>query len=131
MTEVTLQIPDEIYAAAAATAEREARSVEEVLVEQHFSEAQSPFFVDPRHEEMMVEKAAFEAQRTDLWAAYPNEYVAFHGGCMIDHDPDQRELLKRIQATYSPEAVVLITQVIQRERPPFKFRSALWQRDLG
>lgn len=127
MIEVTLRIPDEIYEEAVATAEREQRPVEEVLVEQHFTTPPSPFYVDPRHDQMVEEKAAFETKRAELWETYPNEYVAFRGGRMVDHDPDELALVKRVQVNY-PEAVVLITQVRPVAPPPLNFRSALWKR---
>lgn len=110
MTEVTLQIPDEIYAAALATAKREQRSVEEVLVEHHFAEYESPFYVDPRHEQMAREIEAYEAMHDELKAHHLGDYVAIHGGQLVDWDADPVELHRRIMATH-PDQVVLSRKV--------------------
>ena len=110
MTEVTLQIPDNIYEAAMATAKREERSVEEVLVEQHFTEYESRFYVDPRHDQMAREIEAYEAMHDELKTHHLGDYVAIHGGQLVDWDADTVELYRRIRVTH-PDQVVLHREV--------------------
>ncbi len=65
---------------------------------------------------------AFRAMHAELWAQYPHQYVAIYRDRLIDHDPDQLALLRRVEERY-PEAPVLIQQVIAEPEEVYAFRS--------
>ena len=70
----------------------------------------SPFFAHPQQAEMEAEVATFESMHDQLWATYPNQYIAMHQGSVVDHDDDESYLVERIDKIY-PDDVVLIRQV--------------------
>ena len=74
---------------------------------------------------MEREIAAFEAMHASLWSQYPHQYVALHGGKVIDHDADEATLIERIDSQY-PEAIVLIRQVLRHLPQTLVFRSPRW-----
>jgi hypothetical protein len=75
-----------------------------------------------RREEMLQETAAFEAQRAKLIQDYLGEYVAFHNGELVDHDPDHTRIIRRIQKQY-PGQIVLIRQVTEEAASPLRLGS--------
>lgn len=75
-----------------------------------------------RREEMLRETAVFEAQLDQLKQHYLGQYVAFHGGKLIDHDTDHKELVQRMSAQY-PHAIVLIRQVTDEPPAPLSLGS--------
>ena len=62
---------------------------------------------------MEEEQAAYERQREEIIAQYEGEYVAVHGGKVVDHDLDEIALLRRINANY-PNDVVHMRLVTRR-----------------
>jgi hypothetical protein len=58
----------------------------------------------------------------DLRSMYPDQYVAVFGGQVIDHDPDQLALFRRVEQRY-PDALVLIRQVTPDPEEVYAFRS--------
>jgi hypothetical protein len=58
----------------------------------------------------------------ELLAAYPGEYVAIYRGQVVDRDPDQFALYRRIEATYA-DAAVLIRQITLEPQETYVFRS--------
>jgi hypothetical protein len=78
-----------------------------------------------RHEtrrKIRREEEAFRAMHTELLAAYPGEYVAIYRGQVVDRDPDQFALYRRIEATYA-DAAVLIRQITLEPQETYVFRS--------
>lgn len=67
-----------------------------------------------RQGEMLAQTAVFEAHHAQLLQKYPEEYVAFYQGKLVDHDLDHTQLVRRIQKQY-PGQIVLIRQV--KEQP--------------
>ena len=61
--------------------------------------------------QMQSETEAFRALHPTLLATYPNQYVAVHGGQLVDHDPDQLAVFTRVEKQW-PSQVVLIAQVV-------------------
>ncbi len=51
------------------------------------------------------EREAFTALHTTLLAQYPGEYVAIHGGALVDHDKDGLALSLRVHQRFSDEFV--------------------------
>ncbi|MEZ4659774.1 MAG: hypothetical protein R2911_19635 [Caldilineaceae bacterium] len=82
----------------------------------------SPFYQDPNTQLMDKEIAAFEEMKTELIAKHLGQYVAIHQGKVVDYDSDKALLRARVARVY-PQDVVLIRQVRQTPRPPFRLRS--------
>jgi prevent-host-death family protein len=80
------------------------------------------FFTAVNNDDMDREIAAYEAQHAELVASYLGQYVAFYQGALVDHDPDQTALLKRIDGRF-PSAIVLIRQVQTTLPGPLQIRS--------
>ncbi|MEM7110951.1 MAG: DUF5678 domain-containing protein [Chloroflexota bacterium] len=82
--------------------------------------SKSPTFpAHKRQAEMMQEVQAFEAQHTMLADNYLGQYVAFYQGTLIDHDANHIQLVKRIDAKY-PNEIVLIRQVQEKLPQPLR-----------
>ena len=109
-TQVTLSIPDAVYQQAQTMAEATNRQVAEVLSEA-LSTVFAPIYVHPQRVSMQQETHIFEQRHAELWQKYPKQYVAIYQGELVDHDPDEIELLGRITAQY-PDVPVLIRQVL-------------------
>ncbi|CUS04058.2 protein of unknown function [Candidatus Promineifilum breve] len=116
-TEVTLTLPDTVYRQVEATARRNQRTVIDVLTDTVTQAFDSIFDISPDREKMEEEQAAYERQREEIIAQYEGEYVAVHGGKMVDHDPDEIALLRRIDANYPKDVVHmrLVTRQPDRE----------------
>jgi hypothetical protein len=56
---------------------------------------------EPEDTAVAAERDAFLRLHPELWAQYPEQYMAIHGGKLVDHDPDMGALLKRIDAHIS------------------------------
>ncbi len=116
-TEVTLTLPDTVYREVEATARRNQRTVIDVLTDTVTQAFDSIFDISPDREKMEEEQAAYERQRVEIIAQYEGEYVAVHGGKVVDHDPDEIALLRRIDANYPKDVVHmrLVTRQPDRE----------------
>jgi len=68
------------------------------------------------------EEDAYRAMHAELRSVYPDQYVAVLGGQVIDHDPDQLALFRRVEERY-PDALVLIRQVAPETEEVYAFRS--------
>ena len=68
------------------------------------------------------EEDAYRAMHAELRSKYPDQYVAVFGGQVIDHDPDQLTLFRRVDERY-PDALVLIRQVASEPEEVYTFRS--------
>ncbi len=77
---------------------------------------------DKRQAEMLEQTAVFKAQYMQLLQVYPGEYVAFHQGKLVDHDPDHTQLVRRIQKQYAGQ-IVLIRQVREQSEGPLRLGS--------
>lgn len=108
-TQVTITLPDAVYRQAQATARQARRPVPEVLVEA-LEQAFPAVYVSPDRETMMREQAAYERLRESLLATHEGQYVAIHGGELVDADPDEMALVRRINKRY-PDAVVHLRRV--------------------
>ncbi len=78
-------------------------------------------------EKLEAEMAAFQAQRSALLAAYPDQYVAIHDGQVIDHDADLRALHSRVYARmgFIP---ILLQKVTPTPAPDILIRSPRLER---
>lgn len=73
-------------------------------------------------EPIELERAAFMAMHTELWAKYHNQYVAIYNGQLIDHDEAFAELHSRVRAEY-PDTFVLMRRVEAEPEPVYHFLS--------
>ncbi len=80
-------------------------------------EALRNYLAQARREKLEAENLAFEQQRMTLLAQYRGEYVALHGGRVIDHDRDVRALHLRVFAKLAHMPVLLkqVTESPDRE----------------
>lgn len=107
--QVTVSIPQYVYQQAHRLAEREKRSVDEVLNEA-LVVAFPTVHVHPQRAQMEAELAAFEEQKPQLLAQHEGRYVAMRTGKVIDNDADKLKLAMRIEERF-PNDVVLIKMV--------------------
>lgn len=68
------------------------------------------YLLEERRAAIRRESAAFRVIHQRLLQIYGDEYVAVHGGKVIDHDRDQLTLYRRVARQY-PDAPVLIRKV--------------------
>ena len=68
------------------------------------------------------EDNAFCAMHAELRGRYPDQYVAVYRGKVVDHDPDQLALFRRVEERY-PDVPVLIRQVAPEQEEVYTFRS--------
>jgi hypothetical protein len=107
--QVMVTIPKYVFLQAHRVAEREQRSVDEVLNEA-LVVAFPTVHIHPQRAQMEAEIAAFERQKPQLLAQYQGRYVAMRAGKVVDDDSDKVELAMRIDELF-PEDVVLIKLV--------------------
>lgn len=67
-------------------------------------------YVNPNRPAMQREEAAFQALLPELLTSYPDQYVALHGGQVVDSDADKVALVMRLDQAY-PDTVVLVKKV--------------------
>ena len=120
-TQVTLTLPDYLYQQVEAAARHSHRPVTDLLVDV-LAEAFPPVYVHPQRARMLEEQQAYERQREAILAQYEGEYVAVHGGKVVDHDVDEIELVKRIQKNY-PNDVVHIRLASRKPDTELRMRS--------
>jgi hypothetical protein len=123
-TQVTLTLPDSVYKQVEAAARRMQRPVADVLTDA-VTHAFPTVYVSPDRERMEQEQQAYERQREKLIAEYEGEYIAMHGGLVVDHDQDQTALVRRIDAQYALDEVVhirLVTRAPDRELRIYSLR---------
>ncbi len=70
-------------------------------------EALRDYLAKYHQEKIHVEVQAFERQHDQLLADYPGEYVAMHGGQVIDHDLDLETLHLRVYTRLGDMPVLL------------------------
>ena len=77
----------------------------------------------PSDEQRMArEEAAYQTMYDELKTKYAGEYVAIFNGQLIDHDSDELALLRRLDAQY-PDDIVLMRKVSAEPEPDLRMRS--------
>lgn len=71
----------------------------------------------------------FDEARSALFEQYPNEYVAFEDGQVLDHDVDRVCLAERVYAKYGCRD--LIMQQVTLEKTVYHIGGFRMMRDLG
>ncbi len=100
----TIVLRSDLHETLEKDAEREARSVNEIV-----NEAVERYLHERQIAKLDAEIAAFEKLRQK----YLGQWVAIHEQKLIDHDSDRAALYKRVRATYGRTAI-LIRQVTER-----------------
>ena len=115
MQSVTLS--PELTSVLAAEAERSGKTIsalaEEWLRQQHQV---------VREKQLAEQSKQFMQQRAELYRRYPDQYVAFYNGDVLDHDVDMRALALRVQTEY-PGLPVVIAQVTPKPVTGYRMRS--------
>lgn len=105
--QITISIPQNLYRRAHELANRRNQPVNEVL-EAAIALAEAELLRTAVQETTMgQEEAAYQAMYAELAAQHNGEFVAIYQGQLIDHDLDELALLRRLDAQY-PDEVVLI-----------------------
>jgi hypothetical protein len=131
-TKITLHLDEATYERAKLLAEQQRQDVAKALVHwleatlppsgpRAVSVADAPAALD---EDAAVEREmqAYMALHSQLLPEYRHQYVAIHGGQLIDHDEDYETLLRRIEAAY-PDEFVWLTEVEEQPIQEVFFRS--------
>lgn len=120
-TEIKLTLPDSIFRQIEAVARRNQRPIAELLVDV-VAEAFPRVYVSPDRERMEAEQLAYERQLQEILPKYEGDYVAIHGGEVVDHDASEMDLVTRIQSRF-PGEIVHIRFVTSKPEPELQFRS--------
>lgn len=124
---VSVSIPETLYRRARELARARRQSTDAVIQEalEQLLAARPPVDVaipSAAEAAMTQETAAYEAMHPELIDAYPGQYVAVFGGKLVDHDSDETVLLRRVEARY-PDEIVLLKRVVPLPEPELVIRS--------
>lgn len=120
--QVTISIPQQLYQRMRNLASAQNQPVDDLL-ETAVALAEATFIPNAAQVMAMAqEEAAYEALHSELMTHYQGEYVAIYQGQLIDHDPNELSLLRRLDQHY-PDQVVLMKQVRPLPEPELHFRS--------
>jgi hypothetical protein len=119
-TQVTLTIPEELYRQALDLARALNRNVADVLAEA--IQLETVAADAPETPEMAAEREAFLELHPQLIEKHLGEYVAIHGGQLVDHDPQVGALYARINRRY-PDRFTLLRRVQVSPEIEYRFRS--------
>jgi len=113
---VTISIPEPLYRRAHELARLSQKTVDAVIAEA-LEGAFPAFDVNPERDQMDEEQAAYARLRESLLMTHEGQYVAIHGGELVDADVDQAALLRRIDARFPNDVVHLrrVTREPDRE----------------
>ncbi len=83
------------------------RQIEKFLFQfrANVSQDESQIVDDKEQSAVDREEAAWRRLHPSLLEKYPGQYVAIHGGELVDHDTDQVELFLRVKSHYPDEFV--------------------------
>ncbi|MFN8490749.1 MAG: DUF5678 domain-containing protein [Caldilineaceae bacterium] len=127
-SEMTLTIPQSLYQQVERIARARHQEITAVLAEAlALIESGTE---DAEEAQMAQEEVAYAAMYAELWEKYAGEYVAIYQGQLIDHDTTELALLRRLNAQY-PNEVVLMKQVRPQPEPILHFRSPRLVRDIA
>lgn len=125
---ISISIPQPLYHRVRQLALAGKRPLDDVL-ESAIQLAEAEFVpVNDADRLMSQEEAAYQLMHTELLANHAGEYVAIHQGRLIDCDRDETALLRRLDADY-PNDIVLMKQVRPLPEPELRFRSPRFVRD--
>jgi len=126
LREVTLSLPEDIYAQIEKIALETKRNIAKVLLDTISSRFPS-YPENPDRLLMKREIAAYKTIHSDLVQDYLGQYVAVYQGKLVDNDLDPVALHKRVIANY-PDQVVLSRKVQVDSEPVLYMRSPRLER---
>lgn len=130
---VLVSIPEALYHRARELARARHQSTE-VVISEALAQGLAPNAVYPaipsvEDEAVMAgEIAAYESMHNHLLATHAGLFVAFFQGQLIDHDPDETALIRRLDAAY-PDKVVLVRRVEPLPERELRLRSPRLERE--
>lgn len=119
---IMISIPQPLYQRVRQLALARKRPLDDVLESAiQLAEAE---FVPVNDNEMLMsqEEAAYETMHAELFTHHAGDYVAIYQGRLIDYDRDEMTLLRRLDADY-PNDIVLMKKVRPLPEPELRFRS--------
>ncbi|MBP7962446.1 MAG: hypothetical protein KBG20_08775 [Caldilineaceae bacterium] len=113
----TLTLSSEIGLLLEAEAQQMGKTTVEIAedwLRQHYSSL--------RRQRLEAQTKRFWAKHTELYAQYPDQFVAFYDDRILDVDEDMRQLAMRVRSAYGKLPVV-IAQVTATPVPEYRVRS--------
>jgi Family of unknown function (DUF5678) len=83
------------------------RSKEQLAMTAAELERYSQYIDRDRLEYIDRQQQLFDESRAALFEQYPNEYVAFEDGQVLDHDTDESQLTERVYAKYGYRDLIM------------------------
>ncbi|MCP4361069.1 MAG: hypothetical protein GY796_23930 [Chloroflexi bacterium] len=120
--QINISIPHTLYRRVRELARMQQRPVDDVLDTAVTLAEAAQIPAAGEETAMTQEEAAYRIMHNELMVRYAGEYVAIYQGQLIDHDQDELALLRRLDAQY-PNEVVLMKQVRPLPEPELRFRS--------
>lgn len=119
-----LNIPQHVYDEIVEIAEETDRTIEEVVSQRISLRRRKPptFARHPEHDKMQREVDYFDSHLAELWAQYPNQYVAIKDQQVVDFDDKQSTLFRRIDYSY-PNEIVMVRKVTGQPEREIRLRS--------
>lgn len=119
--QVTVTIPQAVYDRVKQLAILRNQKVADLLAEA-IALVEADMATPSDEQRMAREEAAYQTMYDELKTKYAGEYVAIFNGQLIDHDLDELALLRRLDAQY-PDDIVLMRKVSAEPEPDLRMRS--------
>ncbi|HCB50210.1 MAG TPA: hypothetical protein DEP47_11985 [Chloroflexi bacterium] len=119
--QVTVTIPQAVYDRVKQLAILRNQKVADLLAEA-IALVEADMATPSDEQRMAREEAAYQTMYDELKTKYAGEYVAIFNGQLIDHDSDELALLRRLDAQY-PDDIVLMRKVSAEPEPDLRMRS--------
>jgi hypothetical protein len=132
--QITVSLSDRAYRRVKQWADARRQDVGEAIVDfldENLPNTASPL-IPPATADADVEqeKAAYLRLYPHLKAEYESQYVAIHGGQLVDHDVDYGALFERIDEKY-PDSFVWLTRVEDKPMRTIRARSPRFVKDTA
>jgi hypothetical protein len=119
--QVTVTIPQAVYDRVKQLAILRNQKVADLLAEA-IALVEADMATPSDEQRMAREEAAYQTMYDELKTKYAGEYVAIFNGQLIDHDSNELALLRRLDAQY-PDDIVLMRKVSAEPEPDLRMRS--------
>lgn len=119
--QVTVTIPQAVYDRVKQLAILRNQKVADLLAEA-IALVEADMATPSDEQRMAREEAAYQTMYDELKTKYAGEYVAIFNGQLIDHDSDELALLRRLDAQYTDD-IVLMRKVSAEPEPDLRMRS--------
>jgi hypothetical protein len=124
---VEIPLSDDLYVRAQKVARQRDVPVAQLLAEHLEATLPEPLAVGNKDKDtaVMQEWAAYHALHPQLQQEYLGEYVAIYQGKLVDHDPHQLQLVKRLDLNY-PTQFVFVRQITPDPEPEYRWIGWRW-----